>query len=490
MYQWRLSVFVLLSSILFFIAILKAARAAITWDEAFTYFEFIKSCKFYPGAGGGMAANNHLLNTWISFVFAGIFGANEFALRLGNILFYAAYLAATVWIALRPKGFSISISVFALLNLNPYLFDFFCLSRGYGMAHTCLLFNILFIYSFYQTGNNIWLKWMLSSAIVGMLAGAMLLPAFGLLYAIVFLVIPILIADRSGIRNYLDAVHNSLKRLPAYLHVIYATALLIGAAYLIILQKFNAFLFGGNSGVINDMFLSILKNSKYNSNIPEVSNAVTACILILIFMTASVVYKKRMALFHSAEGKTAIVLILTFVGIILSSGITHSVFLTPLPAERTALYLYLMFAAIICFVLIFEKSPGFLFKMICTGVAILLTTHFISTFNVKTFHDWKSDADAPLMINDLSLIIPKQKNKHIIALASLELELPLKFYLEKNGDLKKKVTINRISYPVIESEIYFLDLKDSGITDSLEKEWLKAQYPQGGTMIYNPVIGQ
>ncbi len=471
---------------------MKAATAAITWDEAFTYFEFIESGKVYPGAGGGMAANNHLLNTWISFVFVRIFGADEFALRLGNILFYAAYLAATVWIALRSKNFAISISVFALLNLNPYLFDFFCLSRGYGMAHTCLLFSIFLIYTFYQTGKNLWLKWMLFSALVGMLAGAMLLPAFGLLYAIVFFFIPILNAGPSGIRSCSDAVHDSLKRIPAYLHGIYATALLIGAAYLIILQKFNAFLFGGNSGVTNDMLLSIFRNAKYNSDIPEVFYCVSTCILTLAIVIAVVVYKKRISFLNSAEGKTAIILILTLVGIFLSSGIMHFVFLTPLPAERTALYLYLMFAAIISFVLIFENRPGFLLRIICPVVAILLTTHFISTFNVKTFHDWNADADAPLMINDLSLMIPKQKNEQTNAVASLELELPLKFYLERNRDLKKKININRISYPVIESKIYFLDLKDSGTADSLEKEkgWLKKQYPQGGTVIYDPVIGQ
>lgn len=492
MSQWRLLIIILLGTILFLLAILKASTAAITWDEAFTYLEFIKTGKLYPGAGGGMAANNHLLNTWISFAFTEIFGANEFTLRFGNILFYAVYLVASGWLALRSSNLSVSLAVFFLFNLNPYLFDFFCLSRGYGMAHTCLLLSIVFIFSFFRTEKNKWLIWMIFSALAGMLAGTMLLPAFGMLYAIVFFVFPFLQSDRSQLRSWFDAIYSSLKRIPAVVHGIYVIALLTGAAYLILLQKFNAYLFGGTSGIADDMFLSIIINSKYHSAIPEIFYATASGVLILVVAITVVIYKKRYGFIYSAEGKTAMVLILTFAGIVFSSGIMHFVFSTPLPAERTALYLYVIFAATITFLLTFETRREFLFRIICLGVAILLTTHFVFVFSLKTFYEWRTDADAPLMIHELSFDYFSKKNEPVQAVASLELELPLKFYLEKSTELNKKINLQRISNRVGEPEIYFLDSNDSGIADTLAKDkgWSKTCFPQGGVLVLKPVSGQ
>ncbi|MBL7929786.1 MAG: hypothetical protein JNL47_10010 [Bacteroidia bacterium] len=492
MNQWRRLVLAAFCAILLVLSFLKASMAPITWDEAFTCIEFISTGKLYPGAGGGMAANNHLLNTWLSYTFTRIFGINEINLRLGSILFFGVYLTATSWFALRAKNFTVSFSVFALLSFNPYLFDFFCLSRGYGIAHACLLTSVVCIYRYNLSGEAKWLNRMLGAALAGMLAGAMLLPAFTLLYVTVFLLVPMVNDLRYGKLKWTTALRNSLKRTPLFIHMIFISALIVGVAYFILLQNFNAFLFGGKNGVMQDMLLSMIVNSAYHSGNSVLLYSLSATILALILFLIIRILKNIRLYSTSAEGKTAIVLLLTISGIIFSHGILFILFSTPLPAERTALYLYILAVSIISLTLMAEKRTSLFQNLAYVMTGFLMMIHFISSYNLKTFHDWRADADAPLMIRDLSKVILSNKEKPYSSLSSLELELPLKFYIEKNQELKNRITIERINIPLNTADIYFLEKNESRISDSLEKEknLIKITYPQGGTLFYSSLIGK
>lgn len=493
MFRWRLLVFAVLGTTLFLMAVKKAATAAITWDEAFTFFEFIKTGELYPGAGGGMAANNHLLNTWMSYLFTSILGTNELTLRLGNLLFYAFYLAATVWMALHTKSFTASFTVFAALNFNPYLFDFFCLSRGYGIAHSCLLLNIIFIYRYYQTGYSVWLKRMILSAMAGMLAGAMLLPAFSLLYGAVFFLMPMTgeNTEKSNM-SWKHRITSSLNRIPLNYHIIFVLSVAVGAAYLILLQKFNAFLFGGHNGIFSNMILSVISNSGYNSEYKWLMYAAGISVFIISMLLMLVTLRKSKKHYPSAEDKTVLTLIFTIVAIFLTSGMMHYLFSTPIPSERTALYLYLLFALTISLSLIRNENQHCVIKPACLIAGLLLTMHFVSCYNFKTFRDWQPDADAPLMINDLKNADFIDKKMAWPTIASLELEMPLKFYIEKSDELKSKISISRISDQPGKADICFLDRTDFELYGHLllDKQWQKISYPQGGHLLYRIVSEQ
>jgi len=139
-----------------------------------------------------------------------------------------------------------------------------------------------------------------------------------------------------------------------------------------------------------------------------------------------------------------------------------------------------------------EKRTSLFQNLAYVMTGFLMMIHFISSYNLKTFHDWRADADAPLMIRDLSKVILSNKEKPYSSLSSLELELPLKFYIEKNQELKNRITIERINIPLNTADIYFLEKNESRISDSLEKEknLIKITYPQGGTLFYSSLIGK
>lgn len=121
---------------------IRAVRVPITWDESFTYVEHVLPTYFFPHDFGSMGANHHLLNVWAMILSTGLFGNAEWALRLPCLLAHVLYLYATARIALRARNGWLALALFALLNVHPYLLDFFSLARGYALGIGCMMWSL------------------------------------------------------------------------------------------------------------------------------------------------------------------------------------------------------------------------------------------------------------------------------------------------------------------------------------------------------------
>jgi uncharacterized membrane protein len=91
-----------------------------------------------------MSANNHLLNTWLMKCSVNLFGESEFALRLPNVLAAGVYFFASG--ALLEKLFEKRwqiVLAFLVLTLNPFILDFFCVARGYGISLAMMMCGLL-----------------------------------------------------------------------------------------------------------------------------------------------------------------------------------------------------------------------------------------------------------------------------------------------------------------------------------------------------------
>src|SRR4029453_7506273 len=93
-------------------------------------------------------ATNHFLNplfTKASYLAA---GGSEIALRLPNLIGYAMFLGYSLLILQRYVRPPIATAGFLLLNLNPYVLDFFTLSRGYGLSLGFLMGSLFYVFTF------------------------------------------------------------------------------------------------------------------------------------------------------------------------------------------------------------------------------------------------------------------------------------------------------------------------------------------------------
>ncbi len=143
----------LLSALLLAYTASKAYHMGMTHDECSTFFNFVLPhrglTEMLTGAFFWQNANNHLLNTLLMQGTMSIFGEAEWALRLPNWLAHMVYLGASgalVSALVAHRGWR--LAGFALLNVNPFLLDFFALARGYGLSVGFIMAALWFLYRF------------------------------------------------------------------------------------------------------------------------------------------------------------------------------------------------------------------------------------------------------------------------------------------------------------------------------------------------------
>ena len=122
--------FILLSVLLFIYVFLRANYLSFTHDECLSYL--IVKGTFLPDT-----PNNHLLNNFLMSISYKFFGSKEIFLRFPNVLSFLVYLFFCYLILRRANNLYLIFFGAALLFLNPFLIEFFSLSRGYGLSMAC-----------------------------------------------------------------------------------------------------------------------------------------------------------------------------------------------------------------------------------------------------------------------------------------------------------------------------------------------------------------
>src|SRR5262249_56408034 len=136
------------SCLLFAYVAVRAFLVPITWDEAYNYLEFTRQGILLPLRFPPMAANNHYLNSWLTYLTTGLLGVSEISLRLPTLAAYILFLYYTARLCNELSSPLQRVSAFVVLNGNPYLLDFFSLSRGYGISYGLLAGSLWYLYRF------------------------------------------------------------------------------------------------------------------------------------------------------------------------------------------------------------------------------------------------------------------------------------------------------------------------------------------------------
>ena len=146
-----------LSLLVFAYAAARAAQVPFTYDEAASYIRYVDTS---PAAAPETTiasvfnfevATNHLLNTVLTKLAWTIGGGRELWLRLPNLIGYVVFAAFAIWILVPRCDPVIALAGVALIELNPYLIEFFALSRGYGLAVALMTGSMYFLLRFFET---------------------------------------------------------------------------------------------------------------------------------------------------------------------------------------------------------------------------------------------------------------------------------------------------------------------------------------------------
>lgn len=136
--RYEVYLFVTISLLLFVFLLLRAILVPMTHDELVTFYMLVQTGDFRPFIDI-TDGNNHLLNSFLTFISYHVFGSSPLALRLPNLLMslFYFYFCFKLSETLRSKFLGWTFFLTMALTLN--FIEFHALARGYGLSATFMI---------------------------------------------------------------------------------------------------------------------------------------------------------------------------------------------------------------------------------------------------------------------------------------------------------------------------------------------------------------
>lgn len=139
------------SAVAFLGLIIRNVTVPLAHDEIGTFFTYIQIGEFLPYSSY-LDANNHVLNSFLSWISFKFFGASPFALRLPNLLFFPILIFATYKITAFFNSISAKLLLTTAFVFSFNWLSFYSLCRGYGMSMSLLVLALYFFISYFESG--------------------------------------------------------------------------------------------------------------------------------------------------------------------------------------------------------------------------------------------------------------------------------------------------------------------------------------------------
>jgi 4-amino-4-deoxy-L-arabinose transferase-like glycosyltransferase len=413
--------FVLFTSI-FFIILYKVFTVPITHDETATtvhYFYFnVWEIMMYPDKW----SNNQILNTLITKLFILIFGAEQWVVRLPNVLFFIVYAAAVYRIVkfLFKEDSILFLPAAILFVSNPYLLDFFGLCRGYGIACALATLSVSYLISgfFRSKDKHIWISFALS--FLASYANFTLLVYW---VATVILVLFYFFMTRKQFRQYVRPFAVVVVVCLLYL------ALIANPIYKMSVN--DEFRYWRSNGFYKETILSLIDAWRYESTLFFKISSHTIAIVILGILTVNLIIAffqfkksgyKMQSLNQPLFVSTFLILLSAFISII-----QCSLLKTPNLYGRTALFFFPLFIIASIGLLSWLSLNVNKAVQIVAGFSIVLLSvlHLSFGINLKSIREWPYDAST---LEVLQYLEYKHADKPIILKTSWFFHPSFHFY--------------------------------------------------------------
>ncbi|MCW3085140.1 MAG: hypothetical protein JWP12_2506 [Bacteroidetes bacterium] len=449
--------------------ILRACKLSFTHDESFTYL-YASHNSFMEIISNRTAitsSNNHLLNTLFMKLFEFLFGSSEIVLRLQSILAHIAYLFLT-YLLLKPLKSQLAVILgFALLNVNPYLLEFFSLARGYALAISFMLASIWFLFQYMKEDKN---KTLIGCYIFASLA---VLSNFALLNYFASL----LIIQQVFIYAKYRSIKTNFQKSKA---IILITIILAAILYEPLRKVIHQLDFGGVTGVWEDTVSSLINSYLYKVNYDfPVFKLIEGIVLITVvgyFILTGITFLKKKMPEKGPYGATFFSVLILIVTLNI---VQHVLFGSAYLGERFALFLVPLFVFVLIYLMdsIYQKGKtGTIISVVLLAALTSLNLfHFSKTANLQYASNWKYDAGTKQMIGNLVHEKETSGKQHISLGITWILEPAVNFYrVTKKLDWLEKASRDGINSS---NDFYYILPEDLPKLDTIRKTVLIREYP-------------
>lgn len=365
----------LVAGTLITINLIRIFNVTITHDEALTYQLYITHSYHDIIVNHSPSANNHFLNSVLAKFFIELFTDNIFFLRLPNLLAFITYLLLSVLIArkLFVNNWGV-LFCFLLLQLNPFMFEFWGLSRGYGLSICFMLAALYALLRFLQHPVLLTLTGMYLFLFLAVFSNLALLNVLMAFSAIMF-IYWLKRRKEKGAALWLTGA------------VLYTglTMLAIYEPVRVLVEKDQLY-FGGQLGFVQSTLKSLIGESMY---LPEESNTgLYIGWVVSIIVVLSGLYWCVKAYSSKAWLSKGVVLWLLLVIPALSTIMQHHLLGNKYLIERTALFFYPLFALYITYTI---YHSGRVRNVGLAILLLLLSFNFIRNIDFSSTRTWEYD---------------------------------------------------------------------------------------------------
>lgn len=368
----------------------KAYLISFTWDESHSYLEYVRKDFWLFNGYNTMSANNHLLNTWLMKICL-LFGIHlEFVLRLPNLLAHLLFLLFSAKLVRNLSSPILIVCGYLILNLNPFVLDFFSIARGYGLAMGLMMVSIYYSYFFITTNNS------LTAAFLSVLFSGFAVLASSIMLNY-FIILPFLF--------FLAIIIRAKKILFKELLIIPSPLLLLIFLLPIINNEkmAGALFYGGKIGFWWDTAYSLITESVYeHPSLMHLRNGIQIFVIIIFVVTFVIIIKDLRRNKKLMPYSFLLFVLMTIYLCYLANLIQHLAMDIPFPLQRTAIYYIVLFCVMLLF--LFDElvnNYGRIPKIIFLALTVFFLMNFPMNANLKSVLQWNDEADTKNMINYL-----------------------------------------------------------------------------------------
>tara|TARA_R110002050_G_scaffold254535_2_gene393052 strand:- start:6539 stop:8284 length:1746 start_codon:yes stop_codon:yes gene_type:complete len=233
--------FIVVSIITWVYLILRAYANPLVFDEATSYFLFVKNGTFWPGQAY-WSANNHFLNSLLGHGSVLVFGPQEWALRLPSLIAFPFYALFGFRLMSKLKSAVLRWWAFLLFYSSHGILEFFGYARGYGLMLCFILGSLWYLRALYLQFRLGTLYCLLVFSFLALLSNLSCLPLIGLI-----LLSSLYLSWRSPQSQGLKIRLSALTVLPFLFHL----------WWILQLREHRELYYGGQNGFISDSLNSL-----------------------------------------------------------------------------------------------------------------------------------------------------------------------------------------------------------------------------------------
>jgi len=399
---------------------IRTFTVAITCDEGWTLFQYVRAPVWDILTNSFPAANNHILNTLLTKICAQ-FSESEFSLRLPNLLAFLLYIYTSYKISgIYFKNTVVRLSFFIALLGNYSILHFFGLCRGYGLTIALMLFSTYQLMLLMKQYHKKHLHLSLLFAVLAMYANFSTMPAVLSIIIVAFAITYMHQREQKSIYRLWEAM-----KLP----LIYGVVCMAICAYPIYrLLEHDELYYGGENNFVSDTFFTLLLNyfgywDLYSKRM-EMSVGLLVVMIITFIITAIKWWDRRIRIYTIGTG--------IFVLSAICINAQFYLLGIKLPIGRTSMFLYPLIILSIFSLFAFLRRQYLIFIMpIPVAIAVICILNISKEANFRSVRDWWDDTYTRDVIE---YVIARDTSKKNITVAGFfATGNSLNYYAEKLG---------------------------------------------------------